>query len=64
MIDAWLRIAFAVNNVNRSMGLSDVYPFFLSEAVIAKLGFIHDLVHAERGPVDGRAEAGRAHVGA
>ena len=26
------------------MGVRDLYPFILSPAVIAKLGFIHDLV--------------------
>ncbi|MDE1149866.1 MAG: putative zinc-binding peptidase [Azospirillaceae bacterium] len=48
MVDAWLPIAFAVNNINRSMGQTDVYPFILTEAVIAKLGFIHDLIGADR----------------
>ena len=27
------------------MGQSDLYPFVLSPSVVAKLGFIHDLVH-------------------
>jgi hypothetical protein len=48
MIDAWLPITFAVNNINRSMGQSDVYPFILSQAVIRKLDFIHWLIHTER----------------
>ncbi len=44
LIDAWLPVTFAVNSLNRCMGQPDLYPFVLSEAVIAKLGFIHDLV--------------------
>jgi hypothetical protein len=44
--DAWLPLTFAVNSLNRCMGVPDLYPFVLSPAVIAKLGFIHDLVHA------------------
>ncbi|WP_044561146.1 putative zinc-binding metallopeptidase [Azospirillum sp. B4] len=48
IVDAWLPIAFAVNNINRSMGQTDVYPFILTEPVIAKLGFIHSLVGADR----------------
>ncbi|TWB71888.1 hypothetical protein FBZ87_106132 [Nitrospirillum amazonense] len=48
MVEAWLPIAFAVNNINRSMGQVDFYPFILTPAVIAKLGFIHDLVGADR----------------
>ncbi|MGM0537455.1 MAG: zinc-binding metallopeptidase family protein [Pseudomonadota bacterium] len=31
-----------VNHVNRSMGLSDLYPFVLSEAARQKLAFVHD----------------------
>lgn len=45
IIDAWLPYVFAMNNVNRSMGARDLYPFVLSPAVIRKLGFIHELVH-------------------
>lgn len=46
--DAWLPLTFAVNSLNRCMGVSDLYPFILTSAVIRKLGFIHDLVHASR----------------
>lgn len=42
---AWLPLTFAVNSLNRSMGLSDLYPFVLSPAVIEKLRFIHGLLH-------------------
>ena len=44
IVGAWLPFTFAINSVNRAMGLRDLYPFILSPAVIAKLGFIHDLV--------------------
>jgi hypothetical protein len=27
------------------MGIADLYPFVLSPAAIAKLGYVHDLVH-------------------
>jgi hypothetical protein len=47
MIDAWLPITFAVNNINRSMGQRDVYPFILSPKVIEKLSFVHRLIHDE-----------------
>ena len=40
MIDAWLPLTFAVNSVNRSMGLPDLYPFALSPQIIVKLAFI------------------------
>jgi hypothetical protein len=47
IIEAWLPLTFAVNSINRSMGLSDLYPFVLAPAVIVKLTFIHDRIHAQ-----------------
>jgi hypothetical protein len=44
----WMPLTIALNAMNRSMGHGDLYPFVLSPAVIKKLGFIHDLVHAPR----------------
>lgn len=50
IVTAWLPFTFAINSVNRAMGLRDLYPFILSEPVIAKLEFIHGLVQdAARG---------------
>jgi hypothetical protein len=49
IIDSWLPLTFAVNSINRSMGLSDLYPFVLAPAVIVKLSFIHDRIHAAGG---------------
>jgi hypothetical protein len=44
LVAAWLPFTFAMNSVNRAMGLRDLYPFILSPGVIGKLGFIHGLV--------------------
>lgn len=44
LVNAWLPFTFAMNSVNRAMGMRDLYPFILSPAVVAKLGFIHRLV--------------------
>ncbi|GAB0116928.1 zinc-binding metallopeptidase family protein [Acidisoma sp. 7E03] len=44
LIQAWLPLTYAMNSLNRSMGLNDLYPFILSPAVIEKMGFIHHLV--------------------
>jgi hypothetical protein len=44
IVSAWLPFTFAMNSVNRAMGLRDLYPYILSPAVDAKLGFIHSLV--------------------
>jgi hypothetical protein len=45
LIDTWIPLSNALNNLNRTMGQPDLYPFILSPPVIAKLGAIHDLVH-------------------
>lgn len=44
-ITEWLPLTYAMNSMNRSMGLNDIYPFVLSPTVIKKLSFIHNLVH-------------------
>jgi hypothetical protein len=46
LIDTWIPMSNALNNLNRTMGQPDIYPFILSPPVIVKLGAIHDLVHA------------------
>jgi hypothetical protein len=48
LIEAWLPLTFAVNSINRSMGLQDLYPFVLAPTVIAKLAFVHDRIRAQR----------------
>lgn len=47
IVDAWLPLSFAVNSLNRSMGLADLYPFVLSPHAVEKLGFIHRLVRGQ-----------------
>lgn len=37
----WLRLAEAMNTLNRSMGLADAYPFVLNPAVQRKLEWVH-----------------------
>ena len=54
IIESWLPLTFAVNSINRSMGLSDLYPFVLPPPVIVKLTFLHDRIHAQgRRPMPG-----------
>jgi hypothetical protein len=47
LVESWLPLVFAVNSLNRAMGLPDLYPFVLTPPVIRKLGFVHRLVHDE-----------------
>jgi hypothetical protein len=44
----WLGLTYALNAVNRSMGLDDLYPFVLAAPVIDKLAFVDELVAAGR----------------
>jgi hypothetical protein len=48
LADAWIALSMALNSFNRSMGIADAYPFVLSPKVVAKLGFVHELVRAFR----------------
>ena len=48
IIDAWTGLSVAVNEINRSMGLPDLYPFVLTPAIAVKFTFVHDCVHAPR----------------
>jgi hypothetical protein len=49
LIDNWLPLTYALNAVNRSMGRDDLYPFTLAPAVMDKLRFVHDRIHAVTG---------------
>jgi hypothetical protein len=44
IIQAWSELAVALNSINRSMGLQDLYPFVLSAPAIAKLEFVYRVV--------------------
>ncbi|MGZ4245657.1 MAG: zinc-binding metallopeptidase family protein [Solirubrobacteraceae bacterium] len=46
VLENWLPLTYALNAVNRSMGRDDLYPFTLAPAVLDKLRFVHDRVHA------------------
>jgi hypothetical protein len=50
LIEAWLPLTFAMNSLNRSMGHADLYPFVLSNEVVRKLQFIHEVIHAGNQP--------------
>lgn len=44
VIGQWRILAPVMNDLNRSMGLGDAYPFSLTEVVGEKLRFVHELV--------------------
>lgn len=47
LIARWLPLTFALNSLNRGLGLADAYPFVLSAPAIAKLRFVHDTIHGK-----------------
>jgi hypothetical protein len=53
LLGTWRPFAFAGNAINRAMGQPDLYPFQLTEPVVAKLAYVHALVRKARH--DGRA---------
>ncbi len=44
IVDHWLELSYALNQVNRSMGHDDLYPFVLAPKVTEKLAFVDHLV--------------------
>ena len=49
LIEAWLPLTYAINNLSYSMGQRDLYPFVLAPEVMGKLRFIHGLIHGRHG---------------
>jgi hypothetical protein len=47
-INGWLQLTTMLNELSRSMGQHDFYPFVLSQAAVAKLYFVHQVVSASR----------------
>ncbi len=48
LIDSWIPLSLAINDLNRSMGHRDFYPFIISPPVIQKLEFIHTIIHSAK----------------
>lgn len=46
ILNTWHPLAMSLNQINRSMGKSDLYPFVLPVPVRRKLAFVHDLIGA------------------
>lgn len=44
LLSAWLPLSIALNEINRSMGRSDVYPFVLSAPVVEKMAFVDERI--------------------
>jgi hypothetical protein len=47
-INGWVLLTNVLNELSRSMGQPDYYPFVLPRAAVGKLQFIHGVVTAQR----------------
>jgi hypothetical protein len=47
LIAHWLPLTLALNELNRGMGHSDLYPFVLSGPAMEKLRFVHEVIAAK-----------------
>ena len=48
IISKCVPLSFAVNSINRAMGIPDVYPFVITPKVIDKMKFVHRLLLSKR----------------
>jgi hypothetical protein len=44
MVESWFSLTYILNNLNRGLGFPDGYPFILSDAVVKKLRFVHEII--------------------
>ena len=56
-INAWVELSAMLNELSRSMGQVDLYPFVLGKPVVAKLHFIHLRVTQPTPPIADQAGA-------
>jgi hypothetical protein len=47
VVDHWLELSYALNQINRSMGHDDLYPFVVAPTVVRKLAFVDRLVRGQ-----------------
>lgn len=48
IIAAWVPLTVAINSINRSLGQPDLYPFVLTDAIVAKIDFVFRLIAEAR----------------
>jgi hypothetical protein len=57
---SWQAVTLALNDLNRSMGMQDVYPFAPSPVVHEKLRFVHDVIRSQSPAFTGTGKAAPA----
>jgi hypothetical protein len=58
-LNGWVRLTNVLNELSRSMGQPDYYPFVLPRAAVGKLQFIHQIVTEQR--LQAKAEGHMPH---
>lgn len=48
LLERWIPLTIAMNNLNRSMGHEDFYPFVIPQPAVAKLAFVHRAIRSKR----------------
>jgi len=48
LVNSWIELTMVLNELARSMGQHDFYPFVMSRPVVAKLQFVHLVVQDAR----------------
>jgi hypothetical protein len=48
IFETWLPVTYAMNSLNRSMGVPDLYPFVNPAPTQEKMKFIHETIHQRR----------------
>jgi hypothetical protein len=46
LINSWMELTGVLNELSRSMGVADFYPFVLSAPAVRKLHLVHRVIHA------------------
>jgi hypothetical protein len=49
LVARWVPLTLALNDINRSMGHGDFYPFVIPEVAVAKLAFVHRVIREAAG---------------
>jgi len=57
MLQEWHGLTHTLNNLNRSLGLNDAYPFVLSPPAIAKMRFVHQMIRTAANSTEMRPTA-------
>ena len=51
LVNGWMELTGVLNELSRSMGLADFYPFVLSRLALRKLHLVHCIVQAQQAPL-------------